>query len=96
VGLAWGPLKLSGSGTFSLDDQLRPLAAANTSVQGATETLQAVADAGLMKSGDAQLAALGLALLADGQGRVKVPLTAQDGELSSGPLKLAKLQPIVR
>jgi hypothetical protein len=96
MGLAWGPLKLSGSGTFSLDDQLRPLAAANTSVQGASETLQAVADAGLMKSGDAQLAALGLALLADGQGRVKVPLTAQDGELSSGPLKLAKLQPVVR
>jgi hypothetical protein len=96
VGLAWGPLRLSGNGTFSLDDQLRPLAAANTSVQGATETLQALADAGLMKSNDAQLAALGLALLADGQGRVKLPLTAQDGELSSGPLKLAKLQPVVR
>ncbi|MGH6940869.1 MAG: DUF2125 domain-containing protein [Hypericibacter sp.] len=96
VGLAWGPLRLTGSGTFALDDQLRPLAAANTSVQGTIETLQALADAGLMKPNDAQLAALGLALLSDGQGRVKLPLTAQDGELRSGPLKLAKLAPVVR
>jgi hypothetical protein len=96
LALAWGPLKLAGNGTFSLDDQLRPLAAASTEVQGTTETLQALADAGVMKSNDARLAALGLALLADAQGRVKLPLTAQDGELSSGPIKLVKLPPVVR
>lgn len=94
--LAWGPLKLSGSGSFSLDDQLRPLAAASTEVQGTAETLQALADAGLMKPNDATLAALGLALLADAQGRVKLPLTAQDGQLSSGLIKLATLPPVVR
>jgi len=94
--IAWGPLKLSGNGTFSLDDTLRPLAAASTEVQGATETLQAVANAGLMKPDEARLAALGLALLADAQGHVKVPLTAQDGELSAGPIKLAELPPVVQ
>jgi hypothetical protein len=94
--LAWGPLSLSGNGTFSLDDRLRPLAAATTSVRGAPETLQALADAGLMKSNDAQLAALGLALLTDSKGRVTMSLTAQDGELSAGPIRLAKLPPLVR
>jgi hypothetical protein len=96
VAFAWGPLSLSGNGTFSLDDQLRPLAAATTSVRGAPETLQALADAGLMKPNDAQLAALGLSLLADSNGRVTMSLTAQDGELSSGPIRLAKLSPVVR
>jgi hypothetical protein len=96
MAFAWGPFKLSGNGTFSLDDQLRPLAAATTAVQGAPETLQALADAGLMKANDAKLAALGLALLADSQGRVNLPLTAQDGQLSSGPIKLIPLPPVVR
>jgi len=94
--IAWGPLKLSGNGTFSLDEALRPIAAASAEVLGATETLGAVANAGLMKPDDARLAALGLALLADAQGRVKVPLTAQDGELSAGPIKLAQLPPVVQ
>jgi hypothetical protein len=96
VTLAWGPLKLTGNGSLSLDESLRPLAAASTEIQGAPEALQALAEAGLMKTNDAQLAALGMALLADGEGRVKLPLTAEDGELSSGPIKLATLPPIVR
>ncbi|HVY50599.1 hypothetical protein FRZ61_44500 [Hypericibacter adhaerens] len=94
--IAWGPLSISGSGTLSLDGTLRPLAAATTEIRGATETLVALAQAGLMRSNDAQLAALALALLTDDQGRLKLPLTAQDGELSAGPVKLATLQPVVR
>jgi hypothetical protein len=94
--LVWGALKFSGNGTLSLDESLRPLAAASTEIEGAPEALQAMAQVGWMKTNDAQLAALGMALLSDGDGRVKLPLTAEDGELSSGPIKLADLPPVVQ
>jgi hypothetical protein len=96
LALAWGPLKFVGNGTLSLDESLRPLAAASTEIQGAPEALQAMAEVGWMKRNDAQLAALGMALLSDGEGRVKLPLTAEDGQLSSGPIKLAVLPPVVQ
>jgi hypothetical protein len=91
VRLTWGPLRLSGNATVALDASLRPLAAASTEVEGAPEAIAALADARLIDPQSAQLAVLGMAALADGEGKVKLPLTAQDGALWIGPIRLADL-----
>lgn len=92
--LSWGPLRLSGNGTFALDASLKPLAAASTEVEGGAEAIAALVDARLVDPQNAQLAVLGLAALADGEGKVKLPLTAQDGALWIGPIRLADLPPL--
>ncbi|MFZ5792563.1 MAG: DUF2125 domain-containing protein [Pseudomonadota bacterium] len=94
ITLSWGPLHLSGNATFALDPSLRPLAAASTEIEGAPEAIAALADARLIDPQNAQLAVLGLAALADGEGKVKLPLTAQDGALWAGPIRLADLPPL--
>jgi len=97
--LRWGPLDAGGNGSVTLDRELRPLFALGTELRGFGPTLDAYAEAGLLKKKDARNAKLALTALAnpDGQGRptVKLPVSAQDGRLYLGPVGVAELAPIV-
>ena len=97
--LLWGPLDLSGEGALTLDERRRPLGAFTARIVGYLETVDSLAKAGLIELGDASILKLGgMALTRENndQGRpvVTIPLTAQDGRLSVGPLPLFRLEPI--
>ena len=97
--LAWGPLRLSGNSTIALDQNLQALAAGSLTVAGFAETLDAFVAAGMVPAGSAKLAKFMFSALAKpppggGRPQVQVPLALQDGVLSMGPVKLAKVRPI--
>lgn len=95
----WGPLDASGDGTVAIDRELRLLFALATELRGFGPTLDAYAQAGLLKNKLARNAKFALTALAkpDAQGRptVKLPVSAQDGRLYLGPVGVADLAPIV-
>lgn len=95
----WGPLDASGNGTVAIDSAMRPLFALATELRGFGPTLDAYAQAGLLKEKLARNAKFALTALAkpDAQGRptVKLPVSAQDGRLYLGPVGVADLAPIV-
>jgi hypothetical protein len=98
--LQWGPLILSGDGTLTLDQELRPLGALSARIRGLGAALDKFADAGLIKRGQAiaiELAASALAgeRDADGEQVVMLPLTLQDGRLYLGPVPLFPLSPVL-
>ncbi|MDJ0947867.1 MAG: DUF2125 domain-containing protein [Alphaproteobacteria bacterium] len=97
--LDWGPLRVSLSGTVSLDPEMRPAGQLDTAIRGYRETTQTLVQAEMMKPKDAATALVVLDLLskrsADGGARVlQLPVTARDGQLSVGPMPLATLPPL--
>lgn len=96
--LLWGPLRLEGTGSLTLDPEHRPLGAGNARILGFERAIEAFTDGGLVEEQIGRM--VGLALLAlsseDESGRraIEVPLTAQDGVLSVGPLPLLPLDPL--
>lgn len=100
VELQWGPLELSGEGTLSLDRGMRPLGAFTARIAGLTETLDALAAAGLIEPQQSfaiELALMALAGQRDAQGRkiVSLPITLQAGRLYLGPVPLLRLDPVL-
>ena len=97
----WGALDLRAVGTASLDDQLRPLAALTADIRGLADALVALASMGLISKFAATTGSAAVGLMAKpssdgGQPVLSVPLTAQDGGLFLGPLKLARLPSLFR
>ena len=97
----WGALDLRTVGTAALDDELRPLAAMTADIRGFAEALQALAAAGVISTTVARTGSMALGLIAtpssDGSPSVlTVPLTAQDGGLYLGPVRLARLPTLFR
>jgi len=96
--LVWGPLRLEGAGSLTLDSEHRPLGAGNARILGFERAIEAFTDGGLVEEQIGRM--VGLALLAlsseDESGRraIEVPLTAQDGVLFVGPLPLLPLDPL--
>ncbi len=98
--LVWGPLSLEGDGSLSLDQELRPLGALTARVKGLLETIDALARAGTIESG--QALAIRLAFLALGGKSndpnapdVELPITLQNGRLYLGPVALFRLSPVL-
>ena len=94
--VVWGALDFRAVGTVALDDELRPLAAMTADIRGFVAALQALAAAGMISSSAARTGSMALSLIAtpssDGSPSVlTVPLTAQDGGLFLGPVRLARL-----
>ncbi|MGH6947876.1 MAG: DUF2125 domain-containing protein [Kiloniellales bacterium] len=98
--LDYGPLKLRGEGTLTLDEQFRPLGAFTTRIGGLTATITKLSQAGAIERGVAVALALALATLpttpdSDGTPLVALPVTCQDGWLFLGPVRLVPLAPVL-
>lgn len=96
LNLVWGALDLRANGTAALDETLRPLGALTADIRGYEETLEALAEAGLVRRDMLPASRVTLNLLArkdttDGRRVLTIPLTAQDGALFLGPIRLTGL-----
>ena len=96
LNLLWGALDLRANGTIALDAKMRPLGALTADIRGYKDTLEALSEAKIIRSDVLPASRLTLDLLAkpskvDGRRVLTVPVTAQEGGLYLGPLKLAKL-----
>lgn len=99
LAIDWGPLRLTGSATLALDEQLQPMGAGTSHVAGYEATLDALAAGGTLSHSAATAAKAVLSLLADapadGAGAdVDVPLTLQYRTLSMRQVPLVRLPEI--
>jgi hypothetical protein len=98
IEVRYGALEVAAEGTLALDGEMQPLVALTARVEGFGESLDALAQRGAMKRGDATAAKLVLAALAErgpnGRPRLALPVTLQDGFLSVGPAMLLRMPPI--
>ena len=91
---------MRANGTVALDQRMRLLGALTADIRGFEEALGALAEAGILRREMLPASRVTLNLLAktdksDGRRVLTVPLTAQDGALLVGPIKLAVLPPVV-
>jgi hypothetical protein len=96
LNLVWGALDLRANGTVALDERMRPLGALTADIRGYEETLEALAEAEILRRDILPASRVTLNLLArtdpnDGRRVLTVPLTAQDGALFLGPIKLSEI-----
>ena len=98
VNVTWGPLDAHGSGTITLDKQMRPLGAFAAEIRGFAGVIDALVKAGLLRADNARTAKIALGLLSskDDKGNrvLNAPITAQDGRLFVGPIALLRLLPL--
>lgn len=97
--IAWGPLTLAADGTFALDQAMQPLGAMTATVSGYGETIDRLVAADIIRPRDGSIAQVILAAMSrpsenGGRPEIRVPLTAQNGYLSIGPVRLIPLPPI--
>ncbi|MBK19399.1 MAG: hypothetical protein CMM52_11250 [Rhodospirillaceae bacterium] len=100
IELGWSKLDVSATGTLALDSDLQPIVAMSGKVSGYGETLDQLADSGIIKPGTAMVTRFALRALANSTGDRKseyigVSFTIQDGYLHVGPVKLIKLPRII-
>lgn len=99
VKLAWGPLDLEAKGTVSLDERMRPVGGLTADIRGHIETIDVLEQARVLRRKAAATSRIALSLLAkpdkNGKGSVlTIPVTAQDGRLYLGFVRLFALPPI--
>lgn len=92
------PLDVAGDGTLALDETLQPLGALTFRAYGVAETVELLAQAGLIDESNARTAKLTAQNLAKvdetGRPRVDLSLSVQQGYVWLGPVKLAPLPPL--
>lgn len=96
IHLAWGPLVAGGDGTLTLDEMMRPLGAFSISLRGLSDFIDQLVKAGLVNNRAASGIKISVGLLAgrNAAGGVILPLNAQFGKLSIGPVVVADLPPL--
>jgi hypothetical protein len=98
VNVVWGPLDARGSGTLTLDKEMRPLGAFAAEIRGLGGVIDTLVKAGQLRATDARTAKIALGLLSarDDKGAqvLSAPITAQDGKLFVGPIALLRLLPL--
>jgi hypothetical protein len=92
LGLEWGPAKITGTGRLGLDALRRPQGRLDLAIEDPQAALNALAQPMAPHMREA-FEASGEAAAAKG-GPLALPLIAQDGVLSLGPLPLRKLDPV--
>lgn len=92
VDLDWGGMRINGSGTLALDNDLQPIGAFSGAVEGYDRLLAALVAGGRMRPNDAGIARIALGFLAksgpDGKPRIETSFTIQNGQMYLGPAKL--------
>ena len=98
IAVGWGPLDVRGSATLGLDSALQPTGNGAVRVTGFTETIEALARAGVISRNDARVASTLLGLMShagsDGVAQADLPLNLRNGLLSAGAIPLMKLPPL--
>jgi hypothetical protein len=91
--IEFGALRADIEGTLSLDDELRPLGAMTATFLGLPEFIDRLQQSEIIRPRDAAAAKVSINLLSDrtDSGRLRIPLTAQFGRLSVGPLSMGAL-----
>lgn len=97
--LDWGALDLRANGTMTLDDRMRPLGAVTAEVSGYGETLDALEQGRVVPRRTAEGSRLALDLLsrrdgATGRRIVRIAVSAQNGALYLGPIRILRLSAI--
>ncbi len=94
--LDWGGLTVDAAGTFSLDEELRPLGAMTATFLGLSDFIDRLQAAEIIRPRDAAAAKVSINLLGERTeaGRIRIPVTAQFGRLSVGPIALGDLLPV--
>jgi len=94
----WGAVSLRSSGTYTLDSNLRPLAALKLELTGFQQALDALTRTGAIRPSQLLLLRFGLRALStpdpSGGEKISISIAAQDGWLSVGPVKLIQLKPV--
>jgi hypothetical protein len=97
--LVWAQVTAKGSGTVTLDRQMRPLAALSAEMTGLDTVIDALVTDNRVRRSEGLTAKAALALVSqrgpDGKAVLKVPVSAQDGWLWTGPLRLTPVGPIL-
>jgi len=99
--MRWGPLGIESTGTIALDADMRPIGALTADIIGYGDVIDAMIMSNLIPLGDAFLAKVAFNMLAEkdenGGPPVlrSVPVTAQDGAIFVGPVKVAEVSPVV-
>ena len=90
--LGWSGMRVAGSGTLALDNDLQPIGALSGGIEGYDRLLAGLVAAGRMRPNDAGLARIALGFLAksgpDGRPRIETSFTIQNGQMFLGPAKL--------
>ncbi len=91
-----GTIADDGTGTLAFDGALQPVGALSAEVLGINPTMDSLASAGIVRPGDAAMAKVALGLLSrrstpDKQPIVEASVTAQDGWLYFGPVRLMRM-----
>jgi hypothetical protein len=94
----WGPLAMTGNGTVTLDERMRPLGAGTATIRGWDAALDRLVQTGLVQTRQASIARVVLGAMSKptpSGAEVSVPWTAQDGRLSAGPVPVMTLGPVI-
>ena len=96
LNMVWSDLVLDADGTLALDAEMQPMGAMTARITGFRQAVDALVAAGMVRPRDAITAKIVLGLLAKtppggGPPRITAPLTAQDGGLYIGPVKILRL-----
>ncbi len=100
LSLEWGSLKGEGNGTFAFDNNLQPLAAFTAKISGLDSFFDQLAKDKIIRKNVASIVKLSLGLLKDKSSSDSkssehtVALSMQKGDLSVGPITIAKLPQI--
>jgi len=99
IDIAWGPAKLSGNGTLSLDDGLQPEASLAARITGHQKTVDALVAAGMVRENVARGVKLVLDMMArrtnpGSEAVIQLPLSIQSRVIYVGPARLARLPQI--
>ncbi|MEQ8602319.1 MAG: DUF2125 domain-containing protein [Marivibrio sp.] len=97
--VGWGPLGLDAEGQMTLDGELRPAGGYQARISGLDGAIERFREAGLIDPTAARLLVGGARLFArqgsDGRAYIEMPLTAENGGLYLGPIRVAQLPPVV-
>lgn len=97
--VGWGPLGLDAEGALSLDSALRPVGEYRARISGFEGAIDRFRDAGMIDPTAARLLAGGARLFAstdaNGGRYIEMPLTAEAGGLFLGPIRIARLEPVL-
>lgn len=94
--LEWGTLKADLAGTVSLDDELRPLGALTATFLGLGDFIDRLQRAEIIRARDAAAAKVTVNLISErtNSGRRRIPITAQFGKLTIGPIQAGELMSV--